>query len=332
MLAEKRELVNHMMSTYAMSIRGSCRALCLSRSVYGYRAKEGGDEPVVESLLAMVERYPRYGFRKLFKCLRKAGHDWNHKRVHRIYCQCKLNIRRKGKKRLPNRHPEPLAVPAQINQCWSIDFMSDALSSGRRFRTFNVVDDFNRECLAIELDLNLPAARVTRILDRIAGTRDYPDKLRMDNGPEFISNEMAQWANTHGVALEFIKPGKPTQNSYIERFNRTYREEILDYYLFRSLEEARDLTANWLIEYNEERPHESLNDQTPKEHAQGEATKALRGFAPETPPSPGGRGSCMNLCSDGNFITPSIKDYSPPAAAFLLDAQNPEPLKVSGPK
>lgn len=141
----------------------------------------------MDALLGLVERYPRYGFGKLYPILRRQGHPWNHKRVHRIYCALKLNLRRKGKRRLPSRHPEPLNVPAMINQCWSMDFMSDSLMCGRRFRTFNVVDDFNREALAIEVDLNLPASRVVRVLERLAAWRGLPAKLRMDNGPEFVS-------------------------------------------------------------------------------------------------------------------------------------------------
>ncbi len=145
--------------------------------------------------------------------------------------------------------------------------MHDALVSGRRFRTFNVVDDFNREALAIEIDLNIPAQRVVRVLDRIVTTRGYPLKLRMDNWPEFISLTLAQWAEEHDVQLEFIQPGKPTQNAFIERFNRTYRTEILDFYLFRTLNEVREITDRWLTEYNHFRPHSSLNNLTPAEFA-----------------------------------------------------------------
>ena len=146
--------------------------------------------------------------------------------------------------------------------------MHDALACGRRFRTFNVVDDFNREALSIEIDLNLPALRVVRVLDRIAANRGYPVMLRMDNGPEFISLALAEWAEQHAVKLEFIQPGKPTQNAFIERFNRTYRTEILDFYLFRTLNEVREITEKWLSEYNCERPHESLNNMTPEEYRQ----------------------------------------------------------------
>ena len=141
------------------------------------------------------------------------------------------------------------------DQSWSVDSMHDALVCGHRFRTFNVVDDFNREALSIEIDLNLPAQRVIRILDRIAANRDYPAMLRMDNGPEFISLALAEWAEKHAIKLEFIQPGKPTQNAFIEHFNRTYRTEIIDFYLFRTLNEVWESTKKWLSEYNCERPH-----------------------------------------------------------------------------
>lgn len=136
------------------------------------------------------------------------------------------------------------------------------------FRTFNVVDDYNREALAIEIDLNLPAQRIIRVMDRVAAWRGYPAKIRMDNGPELTSVKMAEWAEEHGVELKFIQPGKPTQNSYVERFNRTYRDEVLDLYIFRTLSEVRELTDNFLIDYNEERPHDSLGKLTPVEYAE----------------------------------------------------------------
>ncbi len=221
---------------------------------------------MIEAIQAIVEEFPGWGFPKVFKTLRRRGYSWNHKRVHRVYCLLRLNKRRKGKRRLPTRNPEPLAVPQTANYCWSVDFMSDTLYDGRRFRTFNVLDDFNREALAIEIDLNLPAPRVIRVLDRIAQQRGSPEKLRCDNGPELVSIALAGWAEDHGVHLDFIKPGKPTQNSYVERFNRTYRDEILDLYLFSSLAQVRDLTSSWMRKYNEERPHDALGDLTPIEY------------------------------------------------------------------
>ena len=244
----------------------ACRTVGISDSVYRYQPDTQKDEPVIQALQKAVERYPAYGFSKLFTILRRWGYPWNHKRIYRLYCELNLNKRRRGKKRLPTRKPEPLAVPDTLNQSWSIDFMSDSLFCGRRYRTFNVVDDFNREALAIEIDLSLPSLRVIRVLERIIAWRGYPKQLRMDNGPEFISTTLAEWAEEHNIKLEFIKPGKPTQNSYIERFNRTYRDEILNMYVFKSLNEVRELTENWIREYNEERPHDSLNDLTPWEY------------------------------------------------------------------
>lgn len=256
------ELVSYLTAQFAMSLRQACRTLSLSRTVFRYQPDTRRDEPVIMALTVAAERYPRYGFKKLFQVLRRQGNSWNHKRVHRIYCLLKLNFRRKGKQRLPVRNPAPLATPEAMNQSWSID----SLMCGRRFRTFNVVDDFNREALAIEIDLNIPAQRVVRVLDRIVANRGYPLKMRMDNGPELVSLALAQWAEEHGVMMEFIKPGKPTQNTFIERFNRIYRTEILDFYLFRTQNEAREITERWLTEYNSERPHESLNNLTPEEY------------------------------------------------------------------
>lgn len=247
------------------SERRACRVVGLQRSVAQYESDPDRDRLVIDALLDAVERFPRYGFRKLFKVMRREGHPFNHKRVHRVYCELKLNYRRKGKRRVPSRNPAPLCVPEQLNHTWSIDFMSDSLWDGRKFRTFNVIDDCNREALAIEIDLNLPAPRVVRTLDRLAARRGYPRQVRMDNGPEFISQAMAEWAMDHAVSLEFIQPGKPTQNSYIERFNRSYRDEVLDFHLFETLKQVREITMDWRFEYNESRPHESLGDRTPGE-------------------------------------------------------------------
>ena len=159
----------------------------LRRSVYRYRPQPNRDGEIIKLLLELAHGRPEQGFGKLFKRLRRLGHGWNHKRVYRVYCALKLNKRRKGKRRLPTRNPAPLQVSQTMNECWSADFMSDALWQGPRFRTFNVVDDFNREALTIVIDFNLPAARVVRELDQIAAVRGYPLKLRLDNGPEFIA-------------------------------------------------------------------------------------------------------------------------------------------------
>lgn len=252
-----------MQTRHQISIRTACAALKLSRSVYRYTPKPVDDGPVIEALLTLVERYPRYGFDKYRTLIKEQGQLWNHKPIHRVYCQLGLNLKRRLKKRLPSRDPQPLIVTESANQCWSMDFMSDCLYDGRRFRLLNIVDDFNREVLAIEVDMSLTSERVVRVLERIAEWRGYPQAIRVDNGPEFISLTLARWAEDYQVELKFIQPGKPTQNSYIERFNKSLRHEVLNYYIFDSLTQVRDITEQWIIQYNEERPHQALNNLTP---------------------------------------------------------------------
>ena len=237
----RREMVKYAIETHQTSERRACQLANLSRNAFRYIHKKTDDFEIKTRLLQIAEEHPRWGFRKMAATLRKQGNYWNHKRMYRIYCESGLNLRVKPKKRLPSRNPQPLTQPETINSCWSLDFMSDSLENGRFFRTFNVLDDFNREALWIEIDLSLPAARVTRVLDMLAVWRGYPAQIRVDNGPEFISHHMAAWAEQHAVKIEFIQPGKPAQNGFVERFNRTYREEVLDAYLFSSLDEARRL-------------------------------------------------------------------------------------------
>nr|WP_279236872.1 integrase core domain-containing protein [Dyella sp. RRB7] len=179
---------------------------------------------------------------------------------------------RRGKRRLPDRIREPLEIPMHANHTWSADFMSDALWSGRRFRTFNVNDGFNRQSLRIEIDTSLPSQRVIRVLDELVELRGAPRRLRLDNGPEFISATIKQWARRHGVELLHIQPGKPTQNAYIERFNRTFRTEVLDRYVFTTLAEVRRMTDDWQHRYNHDRPHRSLDGLSPIRYAMASST------------------------------------------------------------
>ena len=255
-----------MRKDYPVSIRAACGAAALSRTAYYYTPKRVDDSELIDALLALVEKHPRWGFPKLCKRLRALGKRWNHKRIYRVYMELKLNIRRKVKRRIPNRNPLPLRVPRSANICWSMDFMSDTLRHGHRFRTFNVVDDFNREVLAIDINSGITTERVIHTLDRIAAWRGYPAIIRVDNGPEFTSGALAEWAQAHGIQIDFIKPGKPYQNGFIERFNRTYREEVLDLYLFETLQEVREITDDWIVLYNHERPHDGLNDMTPVQY------------------------------------------------------------------
>ncbi len=252
------------MEAHKTSQRRACRVLGLNRAGFRYRAKKPDDSEIQEQLRELAEQQPSWGFKKMYAYLRnQQSVSWNHKRVYRVYCEMKLNLRVKPKKRLPSRAPKPLEQPKAANISWSLDFMSDSLSNGRTFRTLNIIDDFNREVLWIEIDTSLPAERVIRTLDMIASWRGYPEQIRLDNGPELISQKMTQWAEAHDVELAFIQPGKPTQNAYIERFNRTYREDVLNAYLFTSLHEAREITEPWMEAYNAVRPHQAFGNLSP---------------------------------------------------------------------
>jgi putative transposase len=260
---------------HGVSLRQACEALRLPRSLLYYRRVPRDDSALIDAVTAYVTAQPRHGFGLLVDTFREQQQPWGKTVLWRIYCQLHLNLPRRGKKRLPDRIREPLEVPPRANETWSADFMTDSLWSGRRFRTFNVIDDFNREALRIEIDTGLPALRVVRALDELIELRGKPRRLRLDNGPELISAELAKWATKHGVDLIFIQPGKPTQNAYIERFNRTYRTEVLDCYVFNTLGEVRRMTAEWITRYNTERPHQSLGRIPPAKYAMAKSPQPL---------------------------------------------------------
>jgi putative transposase len=203
--------------------------------------------------------------------LKNQGHGWNPKRIRRVYRAMALQLKRKPKKRLPARTAQAPPVPGQANQTWSLDFMSDRLSNGRAFRTLNVIDDFNREALWIEVETSLPAERVVRVLEQLRFGRDKPTRIRMDNGPELIAQRLESWAQQKDIERLPIQPGKPAQNAYIARFNRTYRADVLDAYLFDDLEEVRTLTEHWLEDYNTIRPQEALQALPPRQFARQQA-------------------------------------------------------------
>lgn len=221
------------------------------------------DQDVIEALTRVTEAHRRWGFWLSYKRLRYDGYKWNHKKVYRVYTELGLQHRRRAKKRLPSRERQPLDTPAVANAVWALDFMSDALYVGRRFRTLNVLDEGMREALAIEIDTSLPGERVVRVLERLCDWRGKPQAIRCDNGPELTSQAVVDFCQEAGIALRYIQPGKPNQNAYIERFNRTYRDEVLNCYLFENLEQVREITADWMITYNERRPHEALGDLPP---------------------------------------------------------------------
>lgn len=236
----------------------------MSRAAY-YRHGNAAltrDEAVVAALNAVVARHGRWGFWKCHDRLRLDGHVWNHKRTWRVYCAMKLNLPRRTRKRLV-RAAQPLEAPSMPNQIWSLDFMSDSLYQGRRFRTLNVLDEGVREALAIEIDTSLPAARVVRTLEQLAAWRGLPKAIRLDNGPELTAQPFTDWCAGKGIEMRYIQPGKPNQNAFIERFNRSYRTEVLDNWLFESLDQVREITHDWIKSYNEERPHDALGNLPP---------------------------------------------------------------------
>ena len=241
----------------SISIKLACRAFRISETCYRYQAKLSDDNALIADwLLRLTTAHRRWGFGLCYLYLRNVqGMRFNHKRVYRIYRELELNLRIKPRRRINREKPEVLDVPKKINTVWSIDFMHDALADGKAFRTFNVIDDYNREGLGIEVDFGLPAQRIIRALDQIIEWRGKPRAIRSDNGSEMCSGEFRAWAEKHNIQQIFIQPGKPTQNAYVERFNRTVRHEWLDQHLFESIVHAQSTATDWLWLYNNERSH-----------------------------------------------------------------------------
>ncbi|MGP1682422.1 MAG: IS3 family transposase [Giesbergeria sp.] len=263
--SQRREMARQAVADKALSVRSACEVFGVSQTCYRYQPKLADENAVIAHwLLRLTWAQKNWGFGLCFLHLRNVkGFGWNHKRVYRIYRELELNLRIKPKKRLVREKPQPLAVPEKINQVWSMDFMHDQLGDGRPFRLFNVLDDFNREGLGIEVDLSLPAARVIRALEQIIEWRGTPRTIRCDNGPEYISGALLSWAEQQGIRIEHIQPGKPQQNAYVERYNRTVRYAWLARTLFDSIAQVQDKATRWLWTYNHERPNMALGSITP---------------------------------------------------------------------
>jgi len=213
----------------------------------------------------------------------REGWKVNHKRIRRMYREEGLAVRRKRRKRIAQTARQPKLVPEGANERWSMDFMSDSLATGRSFRTLNIVDDYTRECVAIEVDTSLSGERVTRVLDEVMARRGLPRALVTDNGPEFAGRALDAWAYQRGVRLDFIRPGKPIENCFVESFNGKFRDECLNQHWPVSLSEARRIIEAWRLDYNRVRPHSSLDNMPPEEFAQA---AALRSATPtSTPPT-----------------------------------------------
>lgn len=266
--AARRDVVRFLQQVWEMSERRSCRLVRVWRATQRYKKKRDDGDDLRQRLRELASQYPRYGYWRIYRKLRRQGVVVNHKRVYRLYREEGLSVRKRPRKRLA-RARVPASVPTVPNERWSMDFVSDALANGRRLRVFNVVDDCTREALVMEVDISISGQRVARLLDEHAAIRGaYPHSIVCDNGPEFISHALDQWADEHGVKLEFIQPGKPVQNCFIESFNGRFRDECLNENWFVSLDDARTIIARWKTEYNDVREHGSLGGLTPSEFAQ----------------------------------------------------------------
>jgi len=250
----------HLVTVSGLPVQRACRGGGMGRATY-YRPQVDWarwDASVIAALTTLVAEQSRGGFWKCADRLRNLGYPWNHKRLWRVYCQLRLNLPRRTKKRLPSRVRQPLTVVPHPNAVWAMDFMSDTLYGGRRFLTLNILDEGVREGLAIAVDPSLPAERVIRVLEQVVSWRGCPQALRLDNGPELMADRFMAWCAARGIELRYIQPGKPDQNAFIERFSRTYRTEVLNAYVFESLDQVREISAEWLQSYNEKRPHDAL--------------------------------------------------------------------------
>ncbi len=279
----KRAVAKHVVETLGLTQRKACRLVSLWRSSFQYRSRRPDDEKLRQRMRELAEKRKRFGSPRIGIMLKREGWKVNHKKVERIYAEEKLALRRRKRRKKMVGPRVPTPVPARPNQHLSMDFVQDRLTSGRKIRTLSIVDNFSRECPAIEVDTSLGGKRVVRVLERLAERQGAPEAITIDNGTEFDSKPMDEWAFKRKVKLDFIRPGKPNENAYIESFNGRFRDECLNENLFETLDRARNIIEDWRIDYNEERPHSSLENLTPKEFIAKHYAKLKTDTAPTTP-------------------------------------------------
>jgi putative transposase len=273
--AQRRVAVGCLQERFGFSQRRACRLVGAARSTIRYRRRSGEEDGALrDRLRELAAERPRFGYRRLHVLLRREGIAVNHKRVARLYRAEGLAVRRRTRKSLPRIRRGRPPAPDHPNQQWALDFLEDALASGRKIRLLSVIDVFTREALALEVDTSLPGGAVVRVLDCLGGERPLPDRVVLDNGPELISRVLEEWAHRHAVALHFIDPGQPIQNAHCESFHGRLRDECLNEQWFLSLGDARRIVEAWRQDYNRHRPHSALGYQTPAEYAQRAATAA----------------------------------------------------------
>jgi putative transposase len=245
-----------------VAIERACRVVGLSRSMWYYRTKKD-DRALEEQLHRLADQLPHRGIDEYYGRLRAQGYPWGRKRVLRVYRKLGMTLRRKRKRRVASRLKAPLTLPIAKNITWSMDFMHDVLDNGRKFRVLNVIDDYNREALATEPGHSFPANRVIDVMERLIEFNGRPSTIRVDNGSEFIAKVFQKWCSDQTIQLQFIQPGKPMQNAYVERFNRFFREDVLDAYIFDHISEVHQIAESWRLDYNRYHPHKSLMGMSP---------------------------------------------------------------------
>ncbi len=263
--SSRKRAASHVRQKHGLSERRACRLVGLPRSVAQYRSRRVEPEGLRARMVELSQERPRFGCPRIHVLLGREGFAFNHKRIHRMYCEEKLQIRRRQRRRkgAGSAPREALPIPSKPHVRWSMDFVSDTLMTGRSFRTLNIVDDCSRLSVAIEVDFSLTGERVARVLDSAAAKYGWPDVIVVANGPELTGKVLDQWAWKRGVKLHFIDPGKPVQNAFVESFNGKFREECLSENWFTSIGHARRAIATWREDYNHVRPHKSLGWNTP---------------------------------------------------------------------
>ena len=278
----KRQAVDVLREERGFGITRACGLIGISRSLYGYRSRRAVAVGLRERICELAGEKRRYGYRRIHILLRREGWKVNRKRTYRLYREAGLAVRRRKRKRIGLFERKPLAKPSAVNRSWSMDFIADGLIDSRKLRVLAIVDDYSRECLALEVDTSITGRRVAAVLDRLGDLRGLPLSITVDHGPEFEGQVLDSWAYERGVRLNFIRPGKPVENAYIESFNGRFRDECLNEHWFLTMAHARRVIEHWRIEYNTERPHSSLGDMTPEEFAKTRGPELLPPSGRET--------------------------------------------------
>ena len=259
--------MQHVISRFEICTARACRLMSLHRSVFYYREETDMDIDLRRRMIELAQERKRFGYRRVHLMLLREGWNVNHKRVYRIYQEEKLSVRKRKRKKGSGYRGEAPVRPNGPGKRWSMDFVHDSLANGLRIRTLNIVDDFTRECVAIEVDTSINGKKVARVLERLRSERGLPDVLLSDNGPEFTGKDMSNWAYARNQKHQYIQPGKPVQNCFVESFNGKFRDECLNEHWFQNIEYARSIIYDWKIDYNQNRPHSSLGGKTPEEFA-----------------------------------------------------------------